>query len=128
MKAYNEFINQSDEQLQTLLTKNNVFCPPRIKHNELLDYAINKLHGIEFMHTDEKLENGKLIRISKLPKPVPTEPCPSCKQSTLRKLRTLETSQNKGFLHCSYCGLYLSPKEYSELPKSKSKPLTELAK
>lgn len=111
MKSFSEFSILPDEELKKLLIKNKIFTPNKINHDQLLDYATSKLHGIEFLNTHEKQEKGKIIKIFKLPKPIITEACPSCKQKTLRKLNVLNTNQYFGYSHCSYCGLYLSPKE-----------------
>jgi len=115
MKSLSEFIILPDEELKKLLIKNKIFTPKKINHNQLLDYATSKLHGIEYLHLNEKQENGKIVKIFKLPKPVLGEVCPNCKQKTLRKLKVLNTNKYTGYLHCSYCGLYLPPNEQKEV-------------
>jgi len=123
MKSFDEFIKLSDESLRQLFEKQKIYIPKKISHNDLLDYAINKLHGIEFIHNNEKEIKGKITLILPTPKPVPGEQCPSCKQKTLRKLKVPDTNTYSGYTHCSYCGLYLSPeeqKDYNKKPEVKA--------
>lgn len=111
MKSFDEFIKLSDDTLKEMLKKQGTHIPKNINHKTLLDYCTNKLHGIEFIHNDEKLIKGKITREFTPPKQVPAETCPSCTQQSLRKLRLPSNSQYHNYSHCSYCGLYLSPSE-----------------
>lgn len=115
MKSYDEFIKLSDEELISLLNKQKIFIPKKMPKLQLIDYAKSKLHGIEFINNDEKQEKGKIVKIIVIPKAKPGTECPNCKQKTLRKLNVLDSSQYSGFVHCSYCGLYLSPNEQKDL-------------
>lgn len=128
MKTLVEFKKLSDQELKTLLIKQHVFYPSRIKHAELIDRAINQLHGIEFLNSDEKLENNKIIKIFKLPKITPGSECPNCKQKTMKKLKTINSSSHFGYIHCGYCGLYLSPSEQKRVESEKPKSNTTVSK
>lgn len=109
MKSLNEFIKLPDSSLKEMLKKQGTHIPKAINHETLLDYAINKLHGIEFIHSNEKESKGKIIQINRTPKPVPTETCPNCTQKTLRKLNVPSDNTYHNYSYCSYCGLYRPP-------------------
>ena len=111
MKSREEFLKLSDDSLKDLLKKQGTHIPKIISHEQLIDYAINRLHGTEFINTDEKEIKGKITKQITIPKPIPGETCPSCKQKTLRKLKLPDTNAYHGYSYCSYCGLYQSPDE-----------------
>ena len=58
MKTVTQFNALSETELKTLLTNHGVFCPPKIQHDQLLDYARNRLHGLEFINDNEEKING----------------------------------------------------------------------
>ncbi len=111
MKSFNEFIKLPDNTLTEMLKKQGIHIPKKISHEQLLDYAINKLHGVEFIHNNEKENKGKITQLTITPKPTPGEICPSCTQPTLRKLKLPPNNQYHNYSYCSYCGLYQSPSE-----------------
>jgi len=118
MRTLEEFEKLTPVSLKTLLAENRIFYPQHIHDNILLDYAKNRLHGIEFLYDNEEMKNGKItLKIKTAPKPKEGESCPNCLQKQLRELNVPESHQYHKTKHCSYCGLYLTPEEQKQVAK-----------
>jgi len=113
-----EFVKLSDDKLKELLRKNLIYFPPRFKQPQLSDYALNKLHGIEFINDNEITKDGKLSIIIKEPKKVEKKKCPKCNQKQLTEFGVPSDHIYSGYMRCSFCGITLTADEYKNFNKN----------
>jgi len=116
MISHSKLILLKRTELESLLAKNNIYQPKGMIDESLIDFCTSRLHGIEFIHIDEQIKDGKIIQILQKPKPpVPGEKCPHCSNAELRFYNVPKDTAYYGFKQCGFCGIVLTPEEIKKL-------------
>jgi len=112
MIKHSKLIQLKQPELESLLTKNKIYIPRQMSFEMLIDYCTSRLHGIEFIHNDEELVNGKITHIKPKPKPViPGEKCAACSNNAVRPLNVPKGTDYFGYKQCNFCGELFPPVE-----------------
>jgi len=105
MIKHSKLILLKQAELESLLTKNKIYLPKLMNFDMLIDYCISRLHGIEFIHDDEELINGKITHIKpKLKHVISGEKCPACSNNEVRPLNVPKGTDYFYSKQCNFCG------------------------
>ena len=81
--SYLEFLKLGKQEWLSLLQQHTkIKATDKTPETNILDIAINQLHGIIFIYADEEIKDNKIVRIIKK-RTKNYETCPNCTQKTL---------------------------------------------
>ena len=107
----------TDELVQILESKTSIKLSAKIKTKRryVLDLFKNKLHGTEYIRSDEEIKNKIIIKKERTEKKVTKKDCPNCKsKDSLWSQPLPKESGIQGSSWCSKCGFWEIPKKENE--------------